>query len=300
MIVAAYVYLAYMLFTFGHYDEVALHFRQMDFSAGCAFAICILLFPLNISIESWKWRYLLQDIYPMGMREAQRQVYFGTIGAVLTPDRLGDYPTRATRIADQSKWLPAIALGFVGSFALSLVNIFLGLIALIGSGISLPGRTTEMVTLMAAAGIIILFLLLALLPTIATRLSRRSWGHNMQSLLHTLAVFPRERLAAIIGQSACRYLVFAFQYVLMLIFCGVQLPLSDYLIAVPVYYMLVTLSPKLSAADVAVKGGISLFVFQFFADNANAASVALATTLLWFVNNVFPMLIGTWMSKKSA
>ena len=130
LVVAAYGYLIYTFVTFDDYPALIEHFRTAGWLQFGALAIAAALIPLNFLCEALKWQYLLRKLEPMSIAEAQRQVYFGFLGAMLTPERLGDYPTRVTRIEDKSKWLPAIALGFVGTMGLSTVNMSGGLISL--------------------------------------------------------------------------------------------------------------------------------------------------------------------------
>ena len=69
----------------------------------------------------------MQDIEPMSVREAQRQTYFGFIGAFLTPSRLGDYPARVTMMQNKDRWLEAITLGFIGTLALAFLQVICGM-----------------------------------------------------------------------------------------------------------------------------------------------------------------------------
>lgn len=298
LITAAYGYLAYVLLTFDRYDELLAHFREAGWWEWSALALCIGLFPLNIWAEAWKWRYLLKDLEPLTMREAQKQVYFGFVGAFLTPERLGDYPARVTRIADKDKWLPAITLGFAGSIALSVVNISCGIVALLLSGVEIPGMSTSGVLSMAAAFILFFIVLLFLLPQIARYLSgRREWGKTMRRFLDAVRSFPPMRFPALVGQSLVRYAVYALQLLLVLVFCGVDLPPATYLIVIPLHYLFVTLTPTIPAADAAVRGGVGALIFGFF--TPNTAGVALATILLWLINSILPMLVGTLVGKKT-
>lgn len=299
LVTAAYGYLAYMLYTFDSYPELLAHFREAGWLEWCSLLLAVVLFPVNILLEAWKWRYLLKDLEPLTMIEAQKQVYYGFVGAFLTPERLGDYPARVTRISNKDKWLPAITLGFAGTMALSTVNISGGVLALLFSGVEFPGISRESVLLTAAGFVLLFVLLLFLLPAIAKWLDkRREWGHTMRTFIDAVASFPPQRFPVLVGMSLCRYLVYATQLFLALYFCGVELPeVADFLVVIPLHYLFVTLTPTVPAADAAVRGSVGALIFGFF--TPNTVGVAIAAILLWLINSMFPMLVGTFVKKKS-
>ena len=138
LIVAAYGYLAYSLLTFKHYGEFAAHFHSAGWKELFSFALAVLLFPLNISMESEKWRCLLSYLTSLSRQESQRLVYFGFVGALLTPDRLGDYPARASMLQEGVSKKKAVALGFAGSMVLAGVNIGNGVVTLLKCSIENP------------------------------------------------------------------------------------------------------------------------------------------------------------------
>lgn len=297
LITAAYAYLIYVLVTFDHYDEFIAHFRSAGILEWSSIVLCIALFPVNILAEAWKWRYLIKDVEQITLVEAQKQVYYGFVGAFLTPERLGDYPTRVTRIADKEKWLPAITLGFAGSMALSTVNISGGVLSLLFSGAELPGISTRTVLLLAAAFILFFIVLLFLLPSVARWLDgRKEWGKTMRTFIDAIKAFPPMRFPVLVGQSFVRYAVYATQLFLALRFCGVDLEPLTYLVVIPLHYLFVTLTPTVPAADAAVRGGVGALIFGFF--TPNTAGVALAAILLWLINSILPMLVGTFVGKK--
>ena len=101
----------------------------------------------------------------------------------------------------------------------------------------------------------------------------------------------------VVGWSALRYLVFCLQLYCLLRFAGAGLTIADSLVAIPIYYLVLTLLPALPAADPALRGGVGMMVFGAFSSNVPAA--ALATVLLWIINNLFPLIIGTFIVKNT-
>lgn len=297
LLVAAYAFLAYVLWTYDDYPSLFQHFRTAGIAEWSCLVTATLLVPLNLLCEAWKWRYLLHDIAPMNMAEAQRQVYLGFVGAFFTPERLGDYPTRVTRIADKQVWLPAITLGFVGTMALSTVNILGGVLSLLCSGITIGGISRRSAFLLAAAFLLFFVVCVFLLPVISGRLTGvRQWKPATASLLKALSLFSPKEFPVLVGMSICRYMVYATQLALVLVFCGVQLTPAEMATVVPIHYFFVTLTPTVPAADAAVRGSVGALVFSYF--TPNTAGVAIAAIILWLLNSMIPMFAGSFMSKK--
>ena len=94
-----------------------------------------------------------------------------------------------------------------------------------------------------------------------------------------------------IGWSSMRYIIWALQLALTLHFCGVDMTLVQYMIAIPFYYMVVAVFPSIPAANIAIRGTWSLIIFGVF--SPNTAGIALAVALIWLINTVLPMLIGS-------
>lgn len=262
--VLAYAYLGYLLVTYNHYPQLLSHLAAADCLMWLCLLFCLLLMPLNLLLEAVKWRCLLQGLVSMSLSESLRQVLKGLQGAFLTPARLGDYPARVTRIADAGIWPKAIAMGFVGSAALTAMNILGGVIALLVSSISLSG--------LDSCWVLIISIVSALLLVVLT------------------VCFLKSASLPVIGWSALRYLVYSLQFILVLRFVGVEVDWPMLVVLVPIYYMLVTVIPAVPAADPAIKGSVSALVFSCV--TTNVAPIALAAVLLWAVNTVIPMLFG--------
>lgn len=288
LIVAAYGYLAYRLITFDDYASFAEKFHSADIWLWLTLAAVIALMPVNVLCEAGKWRLLLRDIEPMSFWGAQRQVYYGYVGAFITPYHAGDYPARAMLLREKKNWSAAVGLGLVGTVALLLVEVILGVPAtwlMLSYDQSLPMQYF-------AAAFIVLILLMSFLPHLARYLSRREWkSTQMQQLASALSKMSYTRFMQTIGWSFLRYLVWAVQLALILHFCGVDMTPMQYMISIPFYYMVVAIFPSMPALHIAIRGTWSLIIFNTFSDNT--AGIALAIVLIWVINTVLPMLVGS-------
>ena len=125
--VAAYGFLIYKLATYDNYAAMVGHFQTADVEQYFCLLLAFCLFPLNVGLDGFRWRYMLRQVEPMTLWDANRQVYYGFLGAFLTPYRMGDYPTRAMLFHNPGNWHMALAYGGVTAFATTMVIVLSGL-----------------------------------------------------------------------------------------------------------------------------------------------------------------------------
>ena len=288
LILAAYGYLVYRLTIFDDYSSFLSTFKTASVDLWFTLVAALLLMPLNVVAEAGKWRLLLRKTEPMTIWGAQRQVYYGYVGAFITPYHAGDYPARAMLLKDKRNFSAAVGVGLVGSIALLVVELMFGIPAtwlFISYNPNIPMQYF-------AIAFIVLVLMLSLLPHLVRYLSRREWKNTQMSQLSAaLSHMSYPLFMKTIAWSMLRYGIWAIQLVLALHFCGVDMTWVQYMIAVPFYYMVVALFPSLPALNIAIRGSWSLIIFGVFSQNT--VGIALAVVLIWLINTVLPMLIGS-------
>ena len=288
LILAAYGYLVYRLSIFDDYSSFLTAFQTADTVLWLTLIAALLLMPLNILVEACKWRLLLRQTEPMTIWGAQRQVYYGYVGAFITPYHAGDYPARAMLLKDKRNFSAAIGVGLVGTVALLVVELIFGVPA---TWLFISYHPTIPMQYFAIA-VIVLILLLSLLPHLVRYLSRREWKNTQMSQLSVaLSHMSYPLFMKTIAWSMLRYAIWAVQLALTLHFCGVELTPVQYMIAIPFYYMVVAIFPSLPALNIAIRGSWSLIIFGVFSQNV--AGIAMAILLIWLINTVLPMLIGS-------
>ena len=274
---AAYCFLGYTLCTFEHYSDFALFFSGASGRHYVALVVCLVLMPLNLLLEAWKWQTLLKPIEVIGIGEAMRQVCYGMAGAFVTPYRIGDYPARVLLLRDKSHYVPAMTLAVVGSVTLTAVILMLGIPAFALSFTDFQGYFTGngqtyiwLVSLLLG----VVLLVLALVPFMGKR-----YGIKYSDC------------GIILLQSLLRYFCFSLQLWLILYACGVALSPMVSIVSIPLYYLFVTVTPNMPIADVGIRGAWAVFVFGQYMHDVQA-SIILATTCLWVINTLLPVLFG--------
>lgn len=288
---AACVFLGYKLVTFEDYPALWESLRGMAWQHYLALGVCVALMPVNMAIEAWRWRTLWNvqgDDVPctkeISFNEAQRQVYYSKLAGLITPWRLGEYPARGVLMEVQRDNVQStkelmtkvLAMGAVGSATMTAAIVLAGMVALVFSPTVLAQLGDSY---LYALAVLILLLMIALV--IAPKVLRKYADLNRELLLRSLA------------QSFVRLLCWCVQLALVLYALGAVtgdgLPVTGY--GLPIYYLLVTITPNVPLAEVGVRGAWAIVVF-------GSVNAALAGVLLWGINTLLPCLGWFFFRKK--
>ena len=299
VLVIAYSYLLYKLFSFSSYEAFVDCFRMAGGWQWSALIGCVCLLPFNLLMESVKWRYLLRSIVPFSLWQSCKSVLVGHVGAFPTPNRLGEYPARVTMMPEGVR-ASAIAMGFVGSLVQTCVIVVCGvmgaLLFLKITALEYESFRTYLIIVLAVLLFLIIFIFLLpyFLRYLSSRLKNKLW---FQQFYNVIIHSNLKQLIILTLVSFTRYLIFSFQFYLMLHFCDVFLTPLEALSGISLMYLFVTITPSIGLSDVVIRSSYSIFIFSFF--SVNVAGIAVASMLLWIVNSSILMLIGSllWNSR---
>ena len=290
---AACAYLVYRLVVFDDYASLWATLRSMDSLHICALLLSIALMPVNMTLEAWRWRTLwngengdasLNDANDgmMNWQEAHRQVYYSKLAGLITPWRLGEYPARAVimsegvnELTNERLWPRVLSMGAVGSATMTIAIIAAGITAMV-----LSNHQSSIINLPAyyfLVGAALILLILAL--SFAPRLLRR-WAE----VSHRLIIISTL-------QSLVRLACWCVQLYLVLFALGAIYNLQFTIYNLPIYYLLVTITPNVPIAEVGVRGTWAIVLF-------GSMNAALAGVLLWAINTLLPCLIWPFLRKK--
>ena len=283
---AACVYLVYRLVLFDDYASLWASLRTMDTRHMEALLLCIALMPVNMALEAWRWHSLMNEGVSelknerLSFSEAKRQVYYSKLAGLITPWRLGEYPSRAILMAQEidnssltihhsTIWSRVLSMGVVGSATMTAAIVIAGLAGIGRLGLyGLEGLGWTYYLLPVS----ILLLLLILVLYWSPRLLRR-WA----AVSHRLIMLS-------LGQSLVRLVCWCVQLALVLWALGAfhLSPFTFHLL--PVYYLLVTITPNVPIAEAGVRGAWAIALF-------GSVNAAFAGVLLWGINTLLPCLV---------
>ena len=304
---AACGYLVWRLATYDDYMSLLAGLRAMNTAQWCALIVSVLLMPVNMTIEAWRWRTLMgQEV--MGWAEAHRQVYYSKLAGLITPWRLGEYPARGLLMQTQDLsqeneplsqkvlWTKVLTMGAVGSATMTIAIVIGGLIglAIVGSPVNLGDNYT----------IILLGVLVGAVLLIAAGWKIRT---ILLSSYSSPSVDRRQTVGMVLkntGQSIVRLLCWCVQLGLLLYaldgipgvtgLTGVTeiTGLTALAGLTAIYYLLVTITPNVPIAEVGVRGAWAIAVF-------GTPQAAMAAVVLWMINTLLPCVGWLFLRKKT-
>jgi hypothetical protein len=118
-----------------------------------------------------------------------------------------------------------------------------------------------------------------------------------------LAVFsdfrPRN-MAYVIGMSFLRYIVFTIQFLVLLKFFSVPVPLFDGVIIISLIFFVLSIVPTITLTELGIRDSAAVYFFGIYFSHSGGMSDSIligilsAATLLWIINLAIPAVIGTF------
>lgn len=295
------------------YRQVFLSGDFTDFSQGFSdkltspgfrlmIALVLILMPINWGIEAIKWQLLINHVEPVSYFNAFRSVLTGISMSLFTPNRIGEFFGRVftLKLIDPLK---GVLLTIVGSISQLMATFLFGLVSLlffIGSfvGLSEPWHRhlyvgIVLVVLLLILLMIMLFLRAPLLSSKIHSIIRPGWK-KIHEYITVLQSVNRIILLRVLLLSMSRYLVFSFQFYILLRAFDLQIPLFSAFILISMTYLVVTAIPSIALIDLGIRGSVAIyFLSLYFPDNTMVATPILSvTTFLWIINLALPALLG--------
>jgi len=247
---------------------------------------------VNWNAEAQKFKLLIKSEIKLSNLRAFLTILGGMAISNFTPVRTGEYIGRGLLLKSIHP-VKVIIATVIGNIAQVLMTYSLGLICLAGvllftdMGSALPGLSKIWIVLAV-------FLLILLVVFNAKRILKFVKKHLPSILAKTFKLikkYDRKLFTKVVGIAFLRYCAFAIQFYLLLqLFSGFVVPVYG-LAFIPVAYLLQSIAPVPAISDVGVRVAVSQLLFgSYLTDNA----ILQAVTSLWFINLIFPGLIGTF------
>ncbi|WP_295337464.1 hypothetical protein [Flavobacterium sp.] len=242
-----------------------------------------ILFLLSFSVanryfEILKWQNLVTFIRPITVGEAAKQVLSALTAGIFTPNGLGEYAGKAMYF-EKKKTKKVIFLNLICNGIQMLLTVIFGTIGLWMLGYKF--------WTLGIVGISIFIIGLSFLSKSIT-----FKGYSIEKLLHKINEIPKPIHRKNIILAIARYLVFSHQYYFLFLAFDVDLPYPTLIASIATVYFLASSLPSFQFLDFAVKGSVALFFFEPL--GVNEWIVVFVATLMWFLNVVLPVVIGSY------
>lgn len=251
--------------------------------------VLLLLIP-NWGLEAQKWRLAMREYLDIDLRFSLRSVLAGIAVGLFTPAKVGEYAGRMFFLKQEDRAASAVST-FINSMAQLSATILFGSISLMCLVYRLDLVQLNFTKLLIAAAVMLALIIasFSLLPELVSLLSHVKFISRYMDKITDIKV-PRQILFSIISLSCLRYAVYAFQYVFVFYFLGVEYCLVELLGFVSIVFLLQTLLPLPPIASLIGRGSIAILIFSNV--GIHELIVIAATLLLWVINLVVPALCG--------
>ncbi|MEI6852860.1 MAG: lysylphosphatidylglycerol synthase domain-containing protein [Bacteroidota bacterium] len=274
--------------------------------------VVVLMMPLNWSLETQKWRFLIRKIENLTFMKAFQGVFAGITMGTFTPNRSGENLGRVFILEKANRW-EGVFITFIGSLSQILTTLVFGSAAFLYFFF-------ERVTYFTVHNynIYLALLLLSCLLTLLTCLLyfriawlkgfiRRFVPGKYELFISHLTVFSSYSTSELLQVwlfSIARYLLFAIQFYILLWICGIYFSLFEGIIYVGLMYLFITAIPSITLTEIGIRGSVGIFLLEIIYFNnptmiSQLAPLALlASFLIWVINLIIPALIGEFFILK--
>ncbi|RTY94344.1 hypothetical protein EKL32_11350 [Flavobacterium sp. GSN2] len=257
-------------------------FQKNQSIGGIAFIL--LLSVLNRFFEILKWQNLVEFIHEISVGTATKQVLGALTAGLFTPNGVGEYAGKAL-FFDKLNTKKVIFLNLICNGIQMILTVIFGVFGLLFFNAQYHVITTKTVALLFGF-LILLYIVLFTAKKITIK------GYSIEKLIHKINEIPKPIHQKNIFLGICRYLVFSHQYYFLFLAFDVDLPYFTLIATISSVYFLASSLPTFQFLDFAVKGSVAVYFFGIL--GVNEWIVIFISTLMWFLNVVLPVIIGTY------
>lgn len=247
------------------------------------FLLLLLTFS-NRFIEILKWRNLASLVRPLTVGQATKQVLSALTLGIFTPNGIGEYAGKALYF-DKKDTPRIIFLNMVCNGVQIIYAILFGLFGLTVLNQIHPILPNNYLFVAYGTIVIVGFILFS-----ARHFTIK--GYSLNTVIQLLNQIPAKKHRINLTLALGRYLSFTHQYVILYYLFEVDIPYFQLFCAISAIYLLASSLPNFQFLEFAVKGSIALFIFSNY--DINQWIIALVATLIWLLNIVLPISIGSY------
>lgn len=245
-------------------------------------ALILFLSFLNRYLEILKWQNLVSSIKIISIGEATKQVLAALTAGIFTPNGVGEYAGKALYY-EKSQTKQILFLNLICNGIQLILTIVFGTIGLWVLGFRFW-----------VLGIIGLCFLLFFISYFTKKITIK--GYSIEKFVEKINEIPKAIHKKNIILGIARYITFSHQYYFLLLAFDVNLPYFTLIATIMTVYFLASSLPSFQFLDFAVKGSVAVYFFSKL--GVNEWIVVFITTLMWFLNVVIPVLMGSYFVLK--
>ncbi|HEY4326458.1 MAG TPA: lysylphosphatidylglycerol synthase domain-containing protein [Mucilaginibacter sp.] len=255
--------------------------------------IVVLLMIVNWVLESLKWWHLTRQLYPISIWRAIESVFCGLTWAVFTPNRLGEYAGRIMFLPNRKRIHGVFAMA-VGAFGQNVITNVLGAAASVWFLYTFSHLNSWLLSLIAVSAAVFIGFMLTFYFNIrwmVSLLNRIKFLKKFHRFFDIMGRYKPQELLNIMWFCLARFLVFTFQYYLVIHLLIPQIPLLQMTLLMFVFFFIQSAIPSLDLLDIGVRSLTATTLFAYVTDQAVA--VVVAVSVIYIINLLIPAVLGS-------
>jgi hypothetical protein len=273
------------------FHDLVLHISYNKVVFTMTFIVFLMI--LNWVLESLKWWYLTQELYPISVWKAIESVFCGLTWAVVTPNRIGEYGGRVMFLPNRKRIHGVFAMA-VGSFGQNVITNVLGagsVIWFLYSFLHLNQWLMLGITVVAVIFIVLMLIFYFNIKWMVSLLNSIKFLKKFHRFFDIMGKYKPAELLNIMWFCLARFLVFTFQYYLIVHLLIPQIPLLQMTLLMFVFFFIQSAIPSLDVLDIGVRGLTATTLFSYVTDQSVA--VVVAVSLIYIINLLVPAILGS-------
>ena len=259
-------------------------------------SIALLLVPLNIFLESIKWKLQIKPIENISNWKSFLSIFTGISAGMFFPNRMGNFLGRIFML-EKGDRIKASLTTLVGGMAQMIATVSVGLIALL----FFTDRHIILICVIFIITLLIsMYFNIHLLKYFQFLIPER-FKVKTEEYFEVFSLYKKTELLNILILSFARYFLYTFQFVLLIWAFKIPLNYFNSMIPISLTYLLMMIVPFITITEIAVRGSVSILVFEkwMIMNEINPSfgvMVFSASSLLWIFNIAIPALIGLFLT----
>jgi uncharacterized membrane protein YbhN (UPF0104 family) len=242
----------------------------------------------NLSVEAWKWQYLVHSKDTLPFKVALTAVFSGITAGLITPHGIGDYVGRILFLNPENR-LENIASVLFSRIAQLCITCITGIAAtLYFCFVIQMDQRVLAAFVVAIVTLLIIFLFWKFRAYILDKMKHIPVLKNIESWFEQLRMYSNQLFLTTLVLSALRYSIFLTQFVVLLLFFEVQLSVELLIVGAVFTFFVKSIVPTFFDLGVRELAAVFFFSAYHIADE----KVLAASISLWLVNLLIPAVIG--------
>ncbi len=254
---------------------------------GFIFLFMLLAMIANISVEALKWKYLVRN-NDISFSTSLIAVFSGISAGLITPHGIGDYIGRILFL-NPDKRIENIGSVLFSRVAQLCITCLTGVVATIYFCLFIEFDNKVLVALILAfCSLFVIYGLWQFRTFLLDTMKRIPVIKNIEVWFEQLRLYSNRVFVVTLFFSALRYFIFLSQFVCLLLFFKVELPLMLLVIGAVFTFFIKSVVPTFF--DLGVRELAAIFFFSRYAiDDTHVLSASIG---LWVFNLLIPAIIG--------